>query len=196
MNSIAAVDCLRCHHPLPWNLFNTFRRERCPSCSRTVYAIAFPALLRPASQGSAAEVLLAGGAGCFFHPQKKAATVCDYCGRFLCHVCDIDINGEHLCSLCIEEGQNKKRIKNLEMRRTLYDDIALALALIPLLLFYITIITAPIALYLSIRHWKSPSSILPRTKIRFLFAILIAGLELTGWGLLFFFLITTRTVAQ
>ena len=106
------------------------------------------------------------------------------------------MNGEHLCSLCIEEGQNKKRIKNLETSRTLYDDIALALALIPLLLFYFTIITAPIALYLSIRHWRSPSSILPRTKLRFIFAILIAGMELIGWGLLFFFLFTTRTVAK
>jgi hypothetical protein len=153
-------------------------------------------MLRPPSQGSAAELLLAEGASCFFHPQKKAAGVCNYCGRFLCHVCDVEMNGEHLCSLCIEEGQNKKRIKSLETRRTLYDDIALGLALIPLLLFYFTIITAPIALYLSFRHWKSPSSILPRTKIRFIFAILIAVLELAGWGFLFFILFTTRTVAR
>ena len=196
MATIAAVDCLRCHHPLPWSLFNTFQRERCPSCSRALYAIAFPAMLRPPGQGKAAEPLVAEGASCFFHSQKKAVGVCGYCGRFLCHVCDIDLNGEHLCSLCIEEGQKKKRIKSLETSRTLYDEIALALALLPLLIFYLTVITAPIVLYLSVRHWNSPSSILPRTKVRFIFAILIAVLELTGWGALFYFLITSRTVAK
>jgi hypothetical protein len=196
MNSIAAVECLQCHRPLPWNLFNTLQHEQCPSCLSTVYAIAFPALLRPPSKGDAAAFLLAEGASCFFHPQRQAAGVCGYCGRFLCHVCDIDINGEHLCSLCVEEGQKKGRIKNLEMRRTLYDDMALSLALLPLLFFYFTIITAPIALYVSIRYWKAPSSILPRTKIRFIFAILFAGMELIAWGFLFFFLFSTRTVAQ
>jgi len=60
---------------------------------------------------------------------------------------------------------------------------------LPLLIFYFTIITAPAALFVAIRHWNSPSSIIPRTKIRFVVAIVIALVELAGWGVGVYFLI-------
>jgi len=67
--------------------------------------------------------------------------------------------------------------------------MALALAAYPLLIFYFTIITAPAALFVAIRHWNSPSSIIPRTKIRFVLAIITALMELAGWGVGVYFLI-------
>jgi hypothetical protein len=59
--------------------------------------------------------------------------------------------------------------------------VALRLALFPMIIFYFTIVTAPIAIYLSIRHWNSPMSAVGRTKVRFILAIVISGLQILAW---------------
>jgi hypothetical protein len=40
-------------------------------------------------------------------------------------------------------------------------------------------------IYLTVRHWKSPSSIIARSKIRFILAFIIAGVQIAGWVLFF-----------
>ena len=45
-----------------------------------------------------------------------------------------------------------------------------------------TLITAPAAIYVALRYWNAPMSLVPRTKIRFILAILFAGAELAGWS--------------
>jgi hypothetical protein len=100
----------------------------------------------------------------------------------LCPLCDIEFDGGHICASCLSAGKKKGKIKNLETQRVLYDGIALSLAILPLLIFYLTIITAPISIYVAIRYWKAPTSILPRTKIRFILAIVFSGLQLAGWS--------------
>jgi hypothetical protein len=72
----------------------------------------------------------------------------------------------------------------MENRRVLYDNIALSLAILPNILWFITFLTAPVVLYYVIRYWKAPSSIIPRTKIRFIFAASFALLQILGWSLL------------
>lgn len=86
-----------------------------------------------------------------------------------------------MCASCLESGRKKHKIKNLENHRTLYDSIALALAIVPLIVWFCTIITAPLAVFFAIRYWKAPSSILGRTKIRMIAVLLLAGLQITGW---------------
>jgi hypothetical protein len=90
-------------------------------------------------------------------------------------------------------GKSKGKIKNLENRRTLYDSVALSLAVLPLLIFYFTIITAPMALYVAIRYWNAPRSIVHRTRIRYVFAILFATLQIVGWGIGIYFLMTAAS---
>ena len=105
-------------------------------------------------------VLLEGEAGCFFHPQKKAVVHCDGCGRFLCGLCDCELHGKHYCPGCLEAGRKKGRIQNLENQRTLYGGVALSLALLPLIFRgLLTLVTAPIAIYIAIRYWNAPRSI-------------------------------------
>ncbi len=184
------VNCQTCSSPLPAGFYNTDRFFTCPNCERVVRVDAFPALFRqqgPATPGE--NVVLDTEASCFYHPRKKAAVHCFSCGRFLCALCDMDINGKHFCPQCLESGSKTLPVKNLENRTVRYDMIAMALAIYPLLIFWLTIITAPIALYTAVRHWKSPLGVLPRTKIRFVVAILIAGLEMTGWVLLIAYMI-------
>jgi hypothetical protein len=74
----------------------------------------------------------------------------------------------------------------------LYDNIALSLAVYPLLIFYFTIVTAPTALFIAIRFWNAPRSIVHRTRARLVLAILIAGLEIAGWFALVIFFATRR----
>ena len=186
----SAIYCSSCSTLIPFELFNTEKPEECNYCHRQTYAFAFPALIRPPEQAKSGEqILVEGDASCFFHPQKKAEISCEYCGRFLCSLCDIEFGGQHLCAACIESGKKKKTLKTLEDRRVLYDDLALALAIIPMILFYVVIITAPIAIFMSIRHWNSPSSIIPRrTKLRFAFALLISVMQIVGIGALIYLL--------
>ena len=176
------LSCPRCRAALPESFFDAAELQPCPSCLARVRVEAFPALLSGPRVGSAGETLLIEGeSSCFYHPAKRAAAACESCGRFLCALCDVDLNGRHLCPGCVESGQRKGKLKQLENRRTLYDSLALKLALLPLLIFYLTIFTAPATLYVVIRHWRSPGSIVRRGRWRMVLAGLIALLELGGW---------------
>ena len=156
----------------------------CSGCGAYIQFDVFPALLKGTARGQRAEgIILDDESSCFFHPTKKAAVACEGCGRFLCSLCDIEFDGRHLCPACIESGEKKGKMEKLQNRVVRYDSISLAVAIIPMLIFYITLITAPVALYLAIRHWNDPMGILPRTRVRFVLAIIIAGLQVTGWGI-------------
>jgi hypothetical protein len=106
--------------------------------------------------------------------------VCDGCGRFLCALCDVELSDQHLCAQCVETGRRKRTLPRLEPRRILYDNVALALAILPVLSCFLFPITSPVAIAVAIWGWRKPSSLLPRTKLRFLLAIVIA---LLGLGL-------------
>jgi hypothetical protein len=152
----------------------------------------FPAAFRELARGTAGESLLADDeASCFYHPKKKAVIPCEACGRFLCALCDIEFNGRHLCPSCLETGKRKHKIKNLEKHRTLYDSIALALAVYPMLFFWPTLFTAPAACFVGVRYWNAPRSIISRSKVRFIAAFVLAGLQIAGWSGLVYSWITS-----
>jgi hypothetical protein len=183
--NLAAVACPRCRTDLPVEIFNQPDLAACPACNTLTQVRIFPAFFRELDQGEApASVLSDTEASCFYHPQKRAVIPCEACGRFLCALCDLDFNGQHLCPTCLETGQTKDKIKNLQTQRTCYDSIALTLALVPMLLFWATIITAPMTLYVAVRYWKQPCSVVPRGKWRFIAAIVIAALQIIGWAIL------------
>jgi len=178
-----ALSCSQCKTPLPEDIIGQRELIPCPTCATRWQVEVFPALFRRVVPGRNGELLLSDGeASCFYHPNKKASMPCQNCGRFLCALCDCDLHGRHICPACLEAGKTRGKIKNLENQRILYDSIALSLALLPLLIFYFTVITAPMALYVAIRYWSAPLSLLRRTKVRFVLAILIAGLQIIGWG--------------
>ena len=185
MTDSSAVTCSRCKNPLSRESLNTSDLFRCPACGAELLAMAFPALVKPAERGGSGELLLDDSeAGCFYHPRKKAAGVCAHCGRFLCGLCDVEFDGRHLCPACIESGGKKGRIKSLDHGRLLYDDVAMAMAIFPMILIWPTLLTAPIALYIAIRYWRAPSSVVARSKLRMILAMLLAGLQILGWGTL------------
>jgi hypothetical protein len=186
----AAVACTRCKMPLPEFVVNRGEFVPCPECAALLRVEVFPALFRAQVQGQEAEALLdEAESSCFYHPAKRAVVPCEACGRFLCALCDVELRGQHLCPSCLEIGKSKGKLKTLQNNRVLYDNAALALALLPILIFWTTLITAPVALFVALRYWKAPSSLLPRTKIRFIFAIVIAIVQMLVWaGVIYYFL--------
>lgn len=155
----------------------------CPSCQSLLAVEIFPALFKPPAATSAAQPILAEGeASCFYHPEKKAAFVCANCGRFICGLCDLELNGRHLCPTCLETGQKKSKFKDLENSRVLWDRVALMVAVVPLLFLWTSIIGAPTALYLAIRYRNAPGSITGGTKGRFVLAGILAVLQIIAWA--------------
>ncbi|HYT61309.1 MAG TPA: hypothetical protein VEL06_14130 [Haliangiales bacterium] len=187
--SQSLITCTKCNASLVGEVLGTPELVPCPSCGAAIKVDLFPAYFKGPVKGQVGENLLVEGeSGCFYHPQKKAVVPCEACGRFLCALCDCELNGQHLCPVCLETGKKKGRLKNLQNHRTLYDNLALALAVGPLLIFYLTIVTAPMALYFALRYWSTPSSVIQRSKIRFVIAIAIASAEILAWavGIYFF----------
>ena len=100
-----------------------------PGASTGTIVEIFPAMFHPVGNNSTGEkITSAEEAACFYHPQKRASVPCDSCGRFLCALCDVELNGQHICPNCLQSGKKKGRLKNLENERVLHDHIALMLS--------------------------------------------------------------------
>lgn len=190
----ALPQCTRCYALVPVSQLNHADMQPCASCGSLLRVEVFPALFRPAPAEQRPEALvLASEASCFYHPESRAVLPCDACGRFVCALCDCEVRGRHFCPSCLETGRTKGRIKNLENERILYDNIALGLAVLPVALLvgiYFTFITAPMAIFIALRHWNSPGSIIPRTKIRLVLAIVLAAAQIIGWAVLLYVIIS------
>lgn len=186
---VHAIGCPVCTRPLPSDTWNLDYETYCRSCRAPITVFAFPALLHRDGGAIPESVIDGQEAGCFYHARKKATVVCDQCGRFLCALCSVELGGQSWCPVCVELHRKQGKLSRLDNRRTLYDNIALVLALGPLVLVFpwvLTIFTAPAALFVVIRYWRAPLSVVPRTRIRFVVAAISAVLALTGWGLLLF----------
>lgn len=153
----------------------------CPNCRADVSVYVFNALFSPVKPGLAAETVLADTeSSCFYHPEKKAAAICEACGRFMCALCDIDFAGRHLCPNCLEAGEKKEKIDTLKREEIRHDSIALAIAVLPILMIFPTIVTAPFAIYYVFKHWREPQTV-PYSRWQYYVALGAACLQIVGW---------------
>jgi DNA-directed RNA polymerase subunit RPC12/RpoP len=168
-----AIACAACSLPVPEDLWNREEEVRCPSCRHSMIALVFPAIANAALGVAPTAVDSENEASCFYHPQSRAAQVCANCGRFLCNLCDLEVDARHICPRCFDSHET------VETRRPMYDTMALALSTLPALLFWPALFGAPWALFIVFRRWNAPSSLVPRTKIRFILAALFALVEIS-----------------
>ncbi|MCL1920329.1 MAG: hypothetical protein FWG50_04505 [Kiritimatiellaeota bacterium] len=168
---------------------SAFPLALCPRCGRRGLALVFPAARRGAGGGGAGVAAAAGDAVCFHHPAKRAEVACEACGRFLCELCHVDLDGRALCAACLAQmhthsdktrGAGNATSAHVPSRIR-YDQIALWCALCAPALSIISFVPAGVALYLCIRHWRTPLSALPRNRWRFVVAGLGAVAVLAGW---------------
>lgn len=177
------IACPRCRRELGPPVFSAGETVPCPGCAAELRVDRFPAASRPAPPSDAGQPLLSESeAGCYAHPGKKAVKICVRCGRFMCGLCDIDLNGEHICPSCFDTGAAAGRIASLETRRVCYDKVALYTALLSNLVIHSVIFTAPAVLFMTVRYWKRPISIVSHSRFRFVLAAAIAVLQLAAVG--------------
>lgn len=177
-----AICCGECSWPVPVEFWNRAEGVRCPGCSQKVEAVVFPAIEHRRAGVVPEAVTAETEAACFYHPSSRATVPCDECGRFLCSLCDIEIEGRHLCPACFQSGVRGNKLEIVETQRTMYDTVALTLATLPALLFWPAIVSAPAALFVVMRRWRTPLSIIPRTRIRFYLAAIFALAEIGFLG--------------
>jgi hypothetical protein len=158
----------------------------CAECGSLLQVEAFPALVRENPPAMPTEKVIEDKtAACFYHMHKKAVVPCDTCGRFLCALCDVEFLDKHICPTCLTHAKKIGKIKNLENRRILYDNLSLALAVYPMLFVFPTLITAPLSIFVAVRYWKKSIGIVPRTRIRHVVAVILSCLQIAGWVLVF-----------
>jgi len=153
----------------------------CPSCRAAIEARVFPAAFHSPIGRLAEPVVADGEAGCFYHPDKRAEVHCESCGRFLCALCDVELESKHVCPLCIEVGITQGTMPHLRNSIIPYDSLALALAVVPpvtLIGIYFLIFTAPTALIIAIYGWNKPTGMLTWRRGRLVLAMLIAVAEI------------------
>lgn len=163
----------------------------CPACQATLQVIPFPALGRQAPTGGASEpVANPDDAACFQHPTKKAVVPCDACGRFLCALCDLEVEGQHLCPACLESGRRKGTVAALERSRTRWDQITVTLAALGLVTGCLAPVAAVANLVITVLKWNQPQSrvasgratMVGATAIAWVLALVAAGIAWSEWG--------------
>jgi len=136
------------------------------------------------------------GARCYHHDNASAENLCDDCGRYLCDLCTLAIPmpasepadfPQQVCPDCFQHRVDEElRAGEWDLFRTKYrryDMLALSLIAIPILvfpLFFLSVVTVPIALYLLIRNWR-----ICRTPVQHFQSRLLVGLAVGGIILVF-----------
>jgi len=162
------LRCLGCERPLPLRVLDG-ALTTCEICSAKVQVTPFPALVRDLRQGAKAEQLLSDEASCC---------------RFLCSLCDLEIEEEHLCSNCLSYGRSEGKLEEVKNSHFCADQLIMLTAALPLLMFPITVFTAPLTLGMLIYFRKAPESPIRGggTRRRWM-AGTLAVLQLLFWGL-------------
>lgn len=156
---------------------------RCSHCGTESIVLAFPALSRAELKPQFGEsILVEGESSCFYHATKRAAAACDQCGRFLCSLCDIAMDGRHICPSCLQANRNDPAKTRMVTRHVLYDNMAMDASVVPVLLCWpVSFITAPVAVFLVIRHFFNTKRPIPRNSWRAWVALLFSVATLGVW---------------
>lgn len=190
----SAFECKKCASKLPVDSINTVTLTPCPTCGTEARVYVFPALFKPPEKPHTPDrIIVNEESSCFYHPEKRAVIPCDHCGRFLCALCDVAFGDRHLCPACIETGATPLTETAITNEYSYYDNVALMLAFLPVVtvIFWIlTLLTAPLALFVVVRYWKRPLSIMPRRRWRYVAAALFASAQIIAWGYFIIAMIT------
>jgi hypothetical protein len=184
-----ALRCPSCKRSLGPEAWIDARNGVCLACETSFEFDRFPALTAAKQKVAPQTAVLAADSVCFFHAENRAEAVCDGCGRLLCPVCTISLGAQRICPSCMAASRRAETTTVVVRSRVLFDRIALAVAFFPLLLWPLTLVSAPVALGLVFYGWKKPGSLVRgASKVRFVAAGIIALLQVAGWVTFFTFL--------
>ncbi|NNE93501.1 MAG: hypothetical protein HKN23_17785 [Verrucomicrobiales bacterium] len=183
---VPTATCPKCFAGVPVGLQKGEFQANCPVCSSSLNLITFPRLHVGDEKRIKASGLLSedGDATCVFYPELKAETVCDECGCFMSEKASVNWAGRVLCMPCLHTLRERKGDDEFLAGQKLYDNIALGLMvpwLLSIFFFFVTLFTAPVALYYVIKHRKASRGIVPRSKFRWWFALILSIALIVGW---------------
>ncbi len=185
--------CSACDARLPMAETPTAASVVCPACQHPSRVWLFPALFRSAQGAVGQRILEDGQSSCMNHPSKQAVAVCDGCGKFMCALCDVDWNGEHLCTACIQHRKVSDHAGAYQTTYTHYDNIALTICLLSIFLmsfFGLGGFIAPVTIYVAWRYWRVPWRPVPHGKWRMALAVVLGNLIFMAWlGFLVYFVV-------
>jgi uncharacterized RDD family membrane protein YckC len=174
----SALECSVCNAALSEQALRAGETARC-SCGESYRFVVFGAACRPPRRGEPAARRVEQEASCFFHSDNVASATCDGCGRLLCRVCEVTLEGHHRCPTCLAPAPDRAFSRALDNERWMQDSITLLIAALPPFAFWpMSPLTACYALYRTKRYYGQRQSIVPRTRVRFVLAALLAIVEL------------------
>jgi hypothetical protein len=191
----AHLTCPHCSGPLPVDLFLAGRSCRCPACHSQVEAYVFPEFHRAASVRCQIHLAQEHEAVCYFHSRYRAKNHCANCGRFLCEICAINVGNRELCAECLAQLRKQKNETGLIHYAALFDNVSLFLVTAPVItifFWFLTIFSAPVSLFLSFYYWSRQWNLLPRSRFRFVLAILFSLTLIGFWAFVIYYLATRR----
>jgi hypothetical protein len=186
-----AVACPECGLDLKPAFFESPEYRQCHICGTEISVLPFPACFVPPQKITAHDLHRGEEeASCFHHEARKAVHTCSRCGKFLCLLCAAEFGDDVLCPECLVTGERKGADARLERGRTLYHSIALALAVGPACTLSLSIFGAPAAVYMTLRYWRQPESIVRRYRWRRWAALLLGLAEIAFWIFIIAFTVT------
>ena len=207
---MAYIRCTSCGYGIADSVFPPAGEADCPTCRRRVRAWVLPMLYKvPGAVPPALpeEPPGPGEAACFYSPARRATKVCDHCGVFVSEAWAAKWGQQTVCLKCIEELRSKGRDPRFEAKRTLWDNVALFCAVGPWVLaamfvatvilygfaffcILLTLVTAPAALFIALRYWNAPRSLVPRGRGRLVWALVLGLAQLGAWAVLVLLLLS------
>jgi hypothetical protein len=192
-----ALNCPQCGFELREAFFESPEYKPCLICGSELSVLPFPACFATPTRIAESDLHRAEEENsCFHHESKKAVHACTQCGKFLCALCAAEVGSDILCPACLVGREQKRTDVRLERERTLYDSIALTLAIAPALTISLSIFGAPAAVYVALRYWRRPTSIVRRSRWRQYAALLLGIAEILGWAALFITLVYVRRTVR
>lgn len=163
-----AIDCPRCSNPVEAPPLEV-AKLMCGICGAAALGLAGAVAAKAGADMP--EAAIGGAASCFFHSGNAAFAACTNCGRFVCRLCDFEIEGRRLCPNCLEVARRMAALASLRDRDQLPDSRALAFSVGWILFYPVWLAAAPAVVYLSIRYWKAPRRyLIPRAPWRYMVA--------------------------
>ncbi len=181
LEAVSPPSCPKCgqdlNSPIP-------EKGACSHCRQIVYLWTFARLVRrPAPEPSPSG---ADGAICYFHDARAALAACQSCGRYVCELCELKLEGRQICPDCFNRGLLNQQWSSLRQHEILYDTLALELAFAGWFLWMLAPLLDAYIVYLLLRHWNGPRAcLLPRNRWRFYLAMPVMAVPLGYWLFLF-----------
>jgi len=141
-----------------------------------------PAITRRKEVLSTDALIEEGQSACYFHPNNPATSICSISGRMICELCTTEWEGEKVSFEALQTTIKNGAQKGQHAGRIKWDDVALALAVSPLILWFITIVTAPLALGICLWFWrKGTTSPVRKSRWRYVVAGLLSAVQIGFW---------------